>query len=138
MRPLSDFAHWRTPSHYDENPTEGGAFMFRRRGTKLRVIASNGEGWDHVSVSTERRCPTWEEMNWIAIKFFGAEPAYQLHVPEALHVNYHPHCLHWWRPQRADLPLPPTWMVGPRNGQTVLDAVLEAERDMARGVSRET
>jgi hypothetical protein len=28
----------------------------------LRVIASDGEGWDHVSVSLPDRCPTWEEM----------------------------------------------------------------------------
>jgi hypothetical protein len=31
----------------------------------LRVIASDGEGWEHVSVSLANRCPTWDEMCFI-------------------------------------------------------------------------
>ena len=30
--------------------------------TAIAVIASWGGGWEHVSVSLARRCPTWEEM----------------------------------------------------------------------------
>lgn len=28
----------------------------------IAIIASWGGGWEHVSVSLARRCPTWEEM----------------------------------------------------------------------------
>ena len=42
-----------------------GFFVIPGIGCVLRVIASNEEGWDHVSVSTERRCPNWPEMKKI-------------------------------------------------------------------------
>lgn len=78
----------------------------------LKVVASNGEGWDHVSVSRRNRCPNWEEMERIAVLFFrDNETAMQLHVPRAEHLNLHPHCLHWWRPHDGTIPRPPSDMV---------------------------
>lgn len=74
----------------------------------LRVIASNGGGWDHVSVSMEHRIPTWSEMEFVReICFFEDETAMQLSVPRDQHKNIHPNCLHLWRPQEATIPLPP-------------------------------
>ena len=32
-----------------------------RGGGALLCIASNGDGWDHVSVSLPNRCPNWPE-----------------------------------------------------------------------------
>lgn len=97
---------------------------FMVRTIHLRVIASRGGGereiggddpfsrWDHVSVSTERRCPTWEEMCFIKELFFNPdEPAMQLH-PVKDYVNNHPYCLHLWRPLDAEIPLPHPLMVG--------------------------
>ena len=79
----------------------------------LTVIASSGEGWDHVSVSRPTRCPNWPEMTYIAKTFFNeGECAMQLHVPSSDHVNNHPYCLHWWRPLDAGIPLPPSLLVG--------------------------
>ena len=79
----------------------------------LNVIASSGEGWDHVSVSLLHRAPSWDEMSFIYLAFFEPhEGAMQLHVPAADHINVHPYCLHLWRPQGAPLPRPPGWMVG--------------------------
>jgi hypothetical protein len=79
----------------------------------LRVIASSGGGWDHVSVSTQGRCPTWQEMEFVRRMFFHDDEAVmQLHPPLADYVNDHPHCLHLWRPQRVPVPRPPRWMVG--------------------------
>ncbi len=79
----------------------------------LRVIASNGDGWDHVSVSRKNRCPNWPEMSQIAAMFFrDNETAMQLHVPASDHVNNHPHCLHWWRPHGVEVPRPPAIMIG--------------------------
>ena len=34
-----------------------------------------------------------------------------LHVPVALHISVHPNCLHLWRPQKDQIPMPPEWMV---------------------------
>lgn len=81
----------------------------------LRVVASNGAGWDHVSVSRETRCPNWHEMEHIARLFFrDDETAMQLHVPASEHVNHHPFTLHWWIPQDETIPRPPAIMVGPK------------------------
>lgn len=66
----------------------------------LRIVCSDGMGWDHVSVSRADRCPTWEEMEMVKRRFFKpTETVMQLHVPESDHINNHQHCLHLWRPQ---------------------------------------
>src|SRR4051812_15791946 len=39
-----------------------GAFLVKGGGVALLVIASVDAGWDHVSVSTRDRTPTWDEM----------------------------------------------------------------------------
>lgn len=83
-------------------------------GARLRVVASAGEGWDHVSVSRDRRCPNWPEMDHVKrLLFHDDETAMQLHVPPKDHVSYHPFCLHLWRPHELAIPRPPAWMVGP-------------------------
>ncbi len=91
-----------------------GAFRFNVENGVLFVIASHGGGWDHVSVSREDRIPTWGEMEHIKRLFFlDTETAMQLHVPVSQHINCHPYCLHLWRPQNQEIPLPPSFMVGP-------------------------
>lgn len=92
---------------------EGGAFFLSFRGVKLGIIASCGADWDHVSVSLPNRCPNWPEM--CAVKdafFFPSETVMQLHVPPQDHINNHPYCLHLWRPQSAEIPRPPGFLVG--------------------------
>jgi len=119
--------------------SNSGAFILNR-GTdrQLKVIASDGLGWDHVSVSSLTRTPTWKEMCLVKALFFHAEEAVmQLHPKASEYVNYHPNCLHLWRPQteteiafiRAQwgeewpwgdlaiqgmIPLPPSELVGPK------------------------
>jgi hypothetical protein len=78
----------------------------------LQVIASDGKGWDHVSVvaiSQYQRCPSWEEMCLVKRMFFrDDELVLQFHPPKHRYVNCHPHCLHLWRPQKqAEIELPP-------------------------------
>jgi hypothetical protein len=81
-------------------------------GAELRVVASSGLGWDHVSVSRKNRCPNWYELEQIKRLFFADdEVAMQLHVPSKDHLSLHPHCLHLWRPQEVAIPLPPSGMV---------------------------
>lgn len=90
-----------------------GAFEIPTVGdTVLHVIASDQDGWDHVSVSLPDRCPTWTEMDYIRTLFFrGDECVMQLHPPRAKLINDHRHCLHLWRPQTAEIPIPPPNMV---------------------------
>jgi hypothetical protein len=81
----------------------------------LRVIASDGAGWDHISVSLEHRCPIWMEMEFIKRLFFkDNETAMQLHVPPDDHISYHPYCLHLWRPHHRPIPRPPAIMIAPK------------------------
>ena len=79
----------------------------------LKVIASDGEGWEHVSVSLPTRCPTWAEMCFIKGLFWDAEDCVvQFHPPEVEYVNNHSFCLHLWRPTGSQIDMPPGWMVG--------------------------
>jgi hypothetical protein len=80
---------------------------------RLAIVASAGEGWDHVSVSRANRPPNWREMDYVRRLFFrDEETVMQLHVPVTEHINRHPNCLHLWRPQNIEIPRPPAWMVG--------------------------
>lgn len=78
-----------------------------------RVLISDGGGWDHVSVSLDKkRCATWEELCWIKDLFFEDEEAViQIHPKKSEYVNQHPTTLHLWRYQE-DFPLPDPLMVG--------------------------
>jgi hypothetical protein len=88
-------------------------FLIPYQGQTLKVIVSEGLGWDHVSVSHRSRCPTWLEMVFIRDLFFrDDETVIQFHVPRADHINVHPYCLHLWRPQSMEIPRPPKEMVG--------------------------
>ena len=91
-----------------------GAFVVGlKRGQTLFVIASDMMGWEHVSVSRSDRCPTWEEMCQIKAMFWDAEDiVLQFHPRESDYVNNHPNCLHLFRPIDAEIPTPPSILVG--------------------------
>lgn len=107
-------------------PTFKRVLVVPKTTSVLRVLASAGMGWDHLSVSLPDRTPTWEEMEHVRQLF--AKPAevwYQFGVPAKQHVNFHPYCLHWWRHQHREVRLPPSIMVGP---QTPAVAPLRSDR----------
>lgn len=86
-------------------PTSGGTLQ-------VVVCYGNESGWDHVSVSLPTRCPTWREMCYVKDLFFKPdECVFQFHPPDDLAVNLHPYCLHLWRCQQAEFPMPPRWMI---------------------------
>jgi hypothetical protein len=95
--------------------TNNGLFEWGTLNGRIRVIASDGGGWEHVSVSFEKRTPSWGEMCSVKDLFWEADDCVvQYHPPKSEYVNYAPYCLHLWRPVGVSIPLPPTWMVGPR------------------------
>lgn len=91
---------------------DGGNGWVCVKGKNLAVVFSWGGGWDHVSVSLGNRCPTWEEMCVVKDMFFREdECCVEYHPRKADYVNIFPYCLHIWRPQMAELPVPPRIMV---------------------------
>lgn len=93
-----------------------GAFQWKY----LRIIASSpldypeeSDGWEHVSVSTATRCPTWNEMCIVKDLFWPEEEAvFQLHPPKSQWISNHPFCLHMWRNEKYPFQMPPGIMVG--------------------------
>ena len=133
--------HHRLADPVSPSGQYNGAYGFSICSVQVLVIASDGGGWDHVSVSTPERVPTWEEMCKIKSLFFDDEEVVmQLHPAKSQYVNYHERCLHLWRPQTQSeidqiaaewgrewaeagyaglqspgaIPTPPTLFVGPK------------------------
>jgi hypothetical protein len=104
------------------NESDGfnGAFMILGpHGLPLKIVSSTADaaavtqGWDHVSVSTQYRTPTWEEMCYVKSLFWEDETiVIQLHPPRSQWINNHPHCLHLWRDTRGLQRLPPPELIG--------------------------
>jgi hypothetical protein len=64
----------------------------------LYCIASDGEGWEHVSVTARKGTPTWEEMARVKKSFWDeSDFVVQMHPPKEDYINNHPGCLHLWR-----------------------------------------
>jgi hypothetical protein len=106
----------------DESFGLAGAFkLLAPNGTLMLAISSGSDtesGWEHVSCSCEDRCPTWEEMCFVKdIFWMEDECVVQYHPPKSEYVNYHPHCLHMWKPINMSLPIPQTVLVGPKGGR---------------------
>jgi hypothetical protein len=102
-----------TTGHYASNSTYGNNGLFILG--NLRMIASDGDGWEHVSVSFHDRTPNWDEMCDVKDFFWGNEDTViQYHPASSEYVNYHPYCLHLWRPIGQTIVTPPSYMVGPK------------------------
>jgi len=83
----------------------------------LYIIASDGMGWEHVSIHAyegkKTRTPTWAEMCYVKDLFWdGEDVVMQLHPKKSEYVNNHPDVLHLWRPTEAVIPTPPSILVG--------------------------
>jgi len=100
-----------------------GVFMFKnQQGSHIRLIASDGMGWEHVSVSLLSMganqeitiiLPTWETMCFVKSLFWDEEECViEYHPPKSRYVNVHPGVLHLWRPcEGPGIPMPPLIMV---------------------------
>ena len=117
MRVPDKFRHRSGPMGSTEANGNNGAFFIPHPNPAsnlvFKVVASDGMGWEHVSVSLPKRCPTWEEMCFIKGLFWSEDDrVLQFHPPKSEYVNLHAFCLHLWRPADGVVPAPPSWMVG--------------------------
>lgn len=109
----------------DKSYGNNGVFnipMIDKIGRKLffLCIASDGEGWEHVSVTVYdksmnqiNRTPTWDEMCFIKNKFWSEDATViQFHPAKADYVNNHPYCLHLWRSTNEAQPKPNADLIG--------------------------
>jgi len=128
---------------YGTRPADGfnGAFHFKVNNIDVLVLASDGAGWQHVSVSVPGKghTPSWQMMSQIKALFWEEEDVVmQLHPPKSMYVNHHPGCLHLWRPTDpgVEIPLPKAIMVETKfeDGRATKDEpnVTEEEREKVR------
>ncbi len=102
----------------DEHGNNGAFLVAIRNEGQHFCQASDGAGWEHVSVSRMRlpdRCPSWDAMCAVKAIFWDPEDCVmQLHPPEKDYVRLHQGCLHLWRPVSAEIPRPHHFLVGPK------------------------
>ena len=88
----------------------------------LHFMFSWGCGFEHLSVSTPVQCPTWEQMCKMKDIFWrDDEVCMQLHPKKEDYVDCMKYCLHIWRPIDKEIPMPPSIMVGFREGKEIED-----------------
>lgn len=103
---------------FASDPADGcnGCFLLMIFGERVKVIASNGRGWKHVSVSLVDKpavVPNYKTMQEIRRLFYEDDQwVVQFSPPKSEHINNHPGCLHWWMPLDQRMPTPPSIMVG--------------------------
>ena len=87
---------------------DGFAALAYTQGITLRIIASWGGGWEHVSVNGPNRCPTWEEMCFVKDLFWKPnEWVIQYHPASTDYINLNNNVLHLWKPTNQVIPKPP-------------------------------
>ena len=104
------------PLASDSSYGNNGLFIIKYNyDTTLKCIASDGEGWNHVSVTINRKeCPTWEMMVKVKSLFWSdSDTVLQYHPARAEYIDCHPYCLHLWEPQNKAIPKPHTSMIAP-------------------------
>ena len=108
QQPLLDTPTWtRVPRDGERGDETNGQALIRGPMGRLAVIFSDGDGWDHVSVSRTDRIPIWQEMCWVKDRFFDPEDCVvQFHPPASRYVNTHPFVLHLWKWQGGEFPQP--------------------------------
>jgi hypothetical protein len=92
----------------DESFDFNGAFLIPYNIHTIAIVISDGEGWDHVSVSLKDRTPTWEEMCFVKdLLFDDDEIAVQYHPKKKDYVNDCNFSLHIWKSHKEEYPMPP-------------------------------
>ena len=116
--------NYRDNSHPDYRNKGGknwGAFLIPSTDGNLRILSSGfaddqnpvAAGWEHVSVSCAKRCPTWNEMDKVKKLFWrDDETVVQFHPRDDAKINAHEFCLHLWKLAATEFVLPPKELIG--------------------------
>lgn len=113
MKDLNSLNDYRVTLLGDRGDSYNGAFKIPYLGKTYTIIASNGLGWEHVSISLPKEVPSWKAMCKMKDLFFHEEETVmQLHPPKSEYINNHKYCLHLWKPIGTEIPMPPSAMVG--------------------------
>lgn len=113
MKPLHHLDEYRVPLMGEYGDRYNGAFRMKIKGEEYTIIASNGNGWEHVSISHKHKIPSWKTMCLLKEMFFhDDEVVMQLHPKKSEYINNHPNCLHLWKPLNEAIPTPPKHFVG--------------------------
>lgn len=96
-----------------------GLFLIPCGTDYVQCIASDGMGWEHVSVTVRTKSrkitqtPTWDVMQWMKEVFWDDEDVViQFHPAKSQYVNNHPNVLHLWRPIGNGIQIPDSILVG--------------------------
>lgn len=112
LRIIFDPGH---PLYSNKNDGNNGVFGISHVQGNLFAIASDGEGWEHVSVTRcdPKKIPTWKQMCFVKDLFWDDDDCViQYHPPKKQYINNHPGCLHLWRQINIQFPQPPSILVG--------------------------
>jgi hypothetical protein len=99
----------------DDSFGNNGVFIIPYIGVTVHCIASDGEGWEHVSITMGEfgKTPPWQAMVYVKNLFWGEEDCViQYHPPKSKYVNCHPNCLHLWRSTTEEFPMPAQKLIG--------------------------
>lgn len=121
MKTLEEIKH--LPNLLIAQTSEDGGYgvLFRCGKRFASVIWSDGGGWEHVSICPFKRSytPSWDDMCQLKDMFFKEdEIVVQYHPAKSEYVNNMPNCLHLWRSMNSTFPMPPSIMVGVKQGQS--------------------
>lgn len=95
------------------------------------VIWSTGCGFEHVSVApfAKRITPEYSDMKKVKEIFWNdEETVIQIFPAKSQYVNNVENCLHLWRCTYKETPLPPSCLVGLREGQTKAELMEEIKQ----------
>lgn len=97
----------------EEETSFRGEWFDPLSGKRYFIIFTASFGWEHLSVSTPSKTPSWDVMCKLKDVFWNEdEVCMQLHPAKSDYVNMHEHCLHIWKPINEVVPTPPSIMVG--------------------------
>lgn len=105
--------HWQSIGQNEQNESSFSVPSPVIGGESLAVHIGINLGWEYAAVSTQHRCPSWEEMAFIKSSLWPPESCVvEFHPPQSQYVNVHPYCLWLFRPVGGGMPRPPVEIVG--------------------------
>lgn len=108
-----------------KNGFGGSVFPIEYKNGKAKIIQDYDKvlnfmfswacGFEHLSVSTTVKTPSWEQMCKMKDIFWNEdEVCMQLHPAKEDYIDNMKYCLHIWKPINEKIPTPPNLMVGIR------------------------